>query len=145
MAYVAEQREATGVVPDDRTLLVERFRDELGDWRIAVHSPFGAPVNAPWSLAIAARLRERYGLDAQALHSDDGIVLRLPETDEAPTAEQVLLDPDEVDALVQAEVATARCSPRGSGSARRGRCCCPAGTRASGRRCGSNVSGPPSC
>jgi ATP-dependent Lhr-like helicase len=104
VAYVAEQREATGVVPDDRTLLVERFRDELGDWRIAVHSPFGAPVNAPWSLAIAARMRERYGLDAQALHSDDGIVLRLPETDEPPTAEQVLLDPDEVDALVQAEV-----------------------------------------
>jgi ATP-dependent Lhr-like helicase len=104
VAYVHEQREATGVVPDDRTLLVERFRDELGDWRLAVHSPFGAPVNAPWALAIAARMRERYGVDAQALHSDDGIVLRLPEMDEPPSAEQILLDPDEVDALVQAEI-----------------------------------------
>ncbi|HEX7355208.1 MAG TPA: ATP-dependent helicase [Mycobacteriales bacterium] len=104
VSYVAEQRAATGVVPDDRTLVVERFRDELGDWRVAVHSPFGAPVNAPWALAVAARLRERYGVDVQALHSDDGILLRLPEMDAPPTADAVLLDPAEVDALVQGEV-----------------------------------------
>ena len=60
-------------------MLVERFRDELGDWRLVVHSPFGAQVNAPWALAIAARLRERYGVDVQSMHSDDGIVLRLPD------------------------------------------------------------------
>ena len=60
-AYLAEQKQATGHLPDDRTLLVERFRDELGDWRLVVHSPFGAQVNAPWSLVLAARLRERYG------------------------------------------------------------------------------------
>ena len=65
LAYLAEQQEATRHLPDDRTLLVERFRDELGDWRLVVHSPFGAPVNAPWALAITARLRERYGVDAQ--------------------------------------------------------------------------------
>ena len=79
-----EQREATGDAADDRTIVVERFRDELGDWRLVVHSPFGAPVHAPWALAIAARLRERYGIDAQAMHTDDGIVLRLPETDAGP-------------------------------------------------------------
>ena len=76
-AYLAEQKAATGHLPDDRTLLVERFRDELGDWRLVVHSPFGAQVNAPWALVLAARLRERYGVDVASMHSDDGIVLRL--------------------------------------------------------------------
>ncbi|MFI5619937.1 DEAD/DEAH box helicase [Streptomyces sp. NPDC051567] len=79
--YLAEQREACGHVPDDRTILVERFRDELGDWRVVVHSPFGAQVHAPWALALAARLTERYGMDAQVMHADDGIVLRLPDAD----------------------------------------------------------------
>ena len=86
LAYLADQRAATGHVPDDRTVLVERFRDELGDWRLVVHSPFGAPVNAPWALAIGARLRERYGLEAQSMHSDDGIVIRLPDSDAQPPA-----------------------------------------------------------
>ncbi|HEY0485017.1 MAG TPA: ATP-dependent helicase [Mycobacteriales bacterium] len=107
VAYLADQRAATGHVPDDRTILVERFRDELGDWRVVVHSLFGAQVNAPWALAIAARLRERYGLDVQALHTDDGIVVRLPETtgdDAAPGAELAVLAEDEVEPLVTAEV-----------------------------------------
>ncbi|WP_447040355.1 ATP-dependent helicase [Streptomyces sp. DSM 118878] len=81
LAYLAEQREACGHVPDDRTIVVERFRDELGDWRVVVHSPFGAQVHAPWALALAARLTERYGMDAQVMHADDGIVLRLPDAD----------------------------------------------------------------
>ncbi|MGW4162273.1 ATP-dependent helicase [Streptomyces sp. NPDC004788] len=81
IAYLAEQREACGHVPDDRTILVERFRDELGDWRVVVHSPFGAQVHAPWALALSARLAERYGMDAQVMHADDGIVLRLPDAD----------------------------------------------------------------
>ena len=80
LAYVAEQRTATGHLPDDRTILVERFRDELGDWRLTVHSPFGAPVNAPWALAIGARLRERYGTEVQIMHADDGIVARVPDS-----------------------------------------------------------------
>ena len=105
LAYLAEQREATRHLPDDRTLLVERFRDELGDWRLVVHSPFGAQVNAPWALAITARLRERYGVDVQSMHSDDGIVLRLPETDaEPPSGEVALFEPDEIEPLVTAEV-----------------------------------------
>ncbi|MFG2196975.1 ATP-dependent helicase [Streptomyces sp. NPDC048639] len=81
LAYLKEQREACGHVPDDRTIVVERFRDELGDWRVVVHSPFGAQVHAPWALALGARLSERYGMDAQVMHADDGIVLRLPDAD----------------------------------------------------------------
>ncbi|MFF4335394.1 Lhr family helicase [[Kitasatospora] papulosa] len=81
LSYLDEQRRACGHVPDDRTVLVERFRDELGDWRIVVHSPFGAQVHAPWALALSARLGERYGMDAQVMHADDGIVLRLPDAD----------------------------------------------------------------
>jgi ATP-dependent Lhr-like helicase len=88
LAYLSEQREATRHVPDDRTIVVERFHDELGDWRVVIHSPFGAQVHAPWALAIGARLREEFGFDAQVMHGDDGIVLRLPETDwEQPWAE----------------------------------------------------------
>lgn len=81
LSYLTEQRQACGHVPDDRTIVVERFRDELGDWRVVVHSPFGAQVHAPWALALGARLTERYGLDAQVMHADDGIVLRLPDAD----------------------------------------------------------------
>ncbi|MDF2259152.1 ATP-dependent helicase [Streptantibioticus ferralitis] len=81
LAYLDEQRRACGHVPDDRTIVVERFRDELGDWRIVVHSPFGAQVHAPWALALGARLSERYGFDAQVMHADDGIVLRLPDAE----------------------------------------------------------------
>ena len=105
LAYLADQRAATGHLPDDRTVLVERFRDELGDWRLVVHSPFGAPVNAPWALAIGARLRERHGLDVASMHSDDGIVLRLPDTDaEPPGGELAVFDADEIEAIVTAEV-----------------------------------------
>nr|WP_253770027.1 ATP-dependent helicase [Goodfellowiella coeruleoviolacea] len=110
LAYLADQQAATRHVPDDRTILVERFRDELGDWRLVVHSPFGAQVNAPWALAIAARLREQRGVQAQVAHSDDGIVLRLPDAVDAEGAEvvagasDVLLDPEEVEQVVVAEV-----------------------------------------
>jgi ATP-dependent Lhr-like helicase len=103
--YLADQREATGYVPDDRTLVLERFRDELGDWRLVLHSPFGAPVHAPWALAIAARLRERYqGMDVQAMHTDDGIVIRVPDTDEPPPAGLAELAPEDVEQLVTAEL-----------------------------------------
>ncbi len=103
--YLADQRAATGYVPDDRTLVVERFRDELGDWRVVLHSPYGDRVHAPWALAIAARLRERYGgMDVQALHTDDGILIRVPDSDEPPPSGIVLLDPEEIGDLVTAEV-----------------------------------------
>ena len=108
LAYLDEQRQATGHVPDDRTVVVEKFRDEIGDWRIVVHSPFGAPVHAPWALAVAARMRARFGVDVQAVHADDGVVLRLPDmdlgdADDAPVAD-VLFAPDEVEPLVTQEI-----------------------------------------
>ncbi|HVE99054.1 MAG TPA: ATP-dependent helicase, partial [Mycobacteriales bacterium] len=102
--YLEEQRQATGHLPDDRTILVERFRDELGDWRLCVHSPFGAQVNGPWARAVSARLRESLGIDVQSMHSDDGIVIRLPEADEVPSAAVALLDPEDVERAVQDEV-----------------------------------------
>ncbi|HTL24815.1 MAG TPA: DEAD/DEAH box helicase, partial [Mycobacteriales bacterium] len=104
LAYLDEQRAATGVLPDDRTIVVERFRDELGDWRLAIHSPFGAQVNQPWSLALTARLRETHGLDVQAMHSDDGIVLRLPDADDPPSGQAAVFDPAEVEERVRDEV-----------------------------------------
>src|SRR3954463_3968552 len=109
LSYLDEQREACGHVPDDRTIVVERFRDELGDWRVVVHSPFGAQVHAPWALAVAARFRERFGVEVQAMHGDDGLVLRLPdvETDDgrAPdVADLVLIDPQDVEDLVTGEL-----------------------------------------
>ncbi len=103
--YLEGQREATGYLPDDRTLVMERFRDELGDWRLVLHSPYGARVHAPWALAIAARLRERYeGMDVQALHTDDGIVLRAPDTDEPPPAGIAELAAEEVESIITAEL-----------------------------------------
>ena len=102
--YLGEQAEATGVLPDDRTIVVERFRDELGDWRVCVHTPFGAQVHAPWAQAIEARVRERLGLEAQTMYTDDGIVVRLPEADEAPPSDSVLFDPEEIEDLVTGEV-----------------------------------------
>ena len=111
LAYLSEQREATRHVPDDRTIVVERFRDEIGDWRIAVLSPFGAQVHAPWALALSARMRERFGVDVQAMHGDDGIVLRLPdwEVEEsrdigAEILDIVRLDPADVRPLVTEQV-----------------------------------------
>ena len=102
--YVKEQQDAAGHVPTDRTIVIERFRDELGDWRIVVHSPFGARVHAPWALAIGSRIREITGLDAQIMHADDGIVLRIPDTDDDSSIQEaidaVFLEPDEVASLV---------------------------------------------
>jgi ATP-dependent Lhr-like helicase len=107
LAYLREQREATRHLPDDRTVLVERFRDELGDWRMTVHCVLGARVNAPWALAIARRLNERYGVDAQVMPSDDGIVVRLPDiADEPPGADLVAFDPDEIAGIVEETVGT---------------------------------------
>jgi ATP-dependent Lhr-like helicase len=103
--YLSEQKLATEVVPCDTTLVVERFHDELGDWRVILHSPFGMPVHAPWALAVGQRLHQRYGLDGSAMAADDGIVLRVPMMeDEPPGAELFLFDPDELEQIVTAEV-----------------------------------------
>ncbi|MEV8506550.1 ATP-dependent helicase [Actinoplanes sp. NPDC051475] len=107
VAYLREQRESTRNLPDDRTIVVERFRDELGDWRMTVHCVLGARVNAPWALAIGRRLSERYGVDGQVMPSDDGIVVRLPDTaEEPPGADLVAFDPEEIAQLVEESVGT---------------------------------------
>ncbi|MFI1989256.1 ATP-dependent helicase [Actinoplanes sp. NPDC020271] len=105
--YLREQRESTRHLPDDRTIVVERFRDELGDWRMTVHCVLGAKVNAPWALAIGRRLSERYGVDGQVMPSDDGIVIRLPDTaEEPPGADLVAFDPEEIAQIVEESVGT---------------------------------------
>jgi len=108
LMYLQEQAEATGAVPDDRTIVVERFRDEIGDWRVCILSPFGVPVHAPWAMAIERRLVERYDIPVETMYTDDGIVLRLPETsggigDDLPLHE-LIIDPDEIDELVMASL-----------------------------------------
>jgi ATP-dependent Lhr-like helicase len=104
VAYLREQREATRVVPSDQTIVVERFRDEIGDWRLCVLSPYGGRVHAAWGLALAARIRDQFGLEADAIWSDDGIVVHLPDADEPPGAELVMVEPDEVEDLVVREL-----------------------------------------
>ena len=100
--YLDDQLDATGAVPDDRTVVVERFRDEIGDWRMCILSPFGQRVHAPWGLAIEARLLERFGPGAQVLWSDDGIVVRLPESVDRIPVEDLLFDPEDMEASVVA-------------------------------------------
>ncbi|WP_299091042.1 ATP-dependent helicase [uncultured Microbacterium sp.] len=105
LAYLAEQREATGTLPTDKTLTVERSRDEVGDWRVILHSPYGMHVHAPWALAVNARIRERLGVEGSAVASDDGIIARVPDAEtEPPGAELFVFEPDELEQLVTDEV-----------------------------------------
>ena len=144
-------------MPDDRTIVVERFRDEIGDWRVAVHSPFGGQVHAPWALCVSARMRERYGVDVQAMHGDDGIVFRLPDLEfeddggsgrgvGAELLELVRLDADDVARPGERpRSADPPCSRRGSGSAPPGRSSSPGADPIGASPCGNSASGPPSC
>ena len=104
VAYLREQQAATRVVPSDETLVVEKFRDEIGDWRLCVLSPFGGRVHAAWGLALSARIRDQLDLEADAIWSDDGIVVHLPDADEPPDADLVMLEPDEIEDLVVREL-----------------------------------------
>ncbi len=104
VAYLREQQAATRVVPSDETIVVERFRDEIGDWRLCVLSPFGGRVHAAWGLALAAKIRNDLELEADAIWSDDGIVIHLPDSDQVPASELVLLEPDEVEDLIVGEL-----------------------------------------
>jgi len=105
LAFLNEQRLATRYLPTDRTLVVERFTDELGDWRVILHSPYGMQVHAPWALAVGARVREQFGLDGNCVASDDGIVVRIPDTGaEPPGAELFVFDPDELEQIVTEQV-----------------------------------------
>ncbi len=107
--YLREQQQATQAIPSDRTIVLERFRDEIGDWRLCILSPYGGRVHAAWGLAISARIRERFGIDGEAIWSDDGIVVRLPDFDPedpdvASYADLVAIDPEEVEQIVVSEL-----------------------------------------
>src|SRR4051812_11396380 len=104
VTYLREQRDATRVVPSDRTVVIERFRDEIGDWRLCVLTPYGGRVHAAWGLALSARIRDEFGLEADAIWSDDGIIVHLPDADEPPGAELVMVEPDELEDLVVREL-----------------------------------------
>jgi ATP-dependent Lhr-like helicase len=104
IAYLRDQQRSTGVVPSDRTVVVERFRDEIGDWRVCILTPFGGRVHAPWAMALAARLRDSLGLEVQSIWSDDGIALHLPDADVPPPLADMLIDPAELEELVVQEV-----------------------------------------
>ncbi len=104
LQFLNEQQAATRVVPSDRTIVVERFRDEIGDFRLCVLSPFGGRVHAAWALALSARIRDELGLECDAIHSDDGIIVHLPDAEEPPDPALALLDPGEVEDRVVAEL-----------------------------------------
>src|SRR5258708_2676648 len=104
MSFLRDQADATGAVPSDRTIVVERFRDEIGDWRVCILTPFGGRVHAPWAMAIAARVRESLGISVQSIWSDDGIALHFPHADVPPTASRLLIGPGEIEDLVVAEL-----------------------------------------
>jgi ATP-dependent Lhr-like helicase len=104
LEFLREQQDATRVLPSDRTVVIERFRDEIGDWRLCVLTPFGGRVHAAWALALSARIREELSLEADAIWSDDGIIVHLPDADEPPGADLVLIEPDELEDRVVAEL-----------------------------------------
>src|SRR5881398_137132 len=104
LQFLHDQQAATGAVPSDKTVVVERFRDEIGDWRLCILTPFGARVHAPWALAAAARLRDSLGLEVQSIWSDDGIAFHLPDADAPPPTDELLIEPDELENLVVQEV-----------------------------------------
>lgn len=116
LQYLRDQLEATGTLPNDKTLVVERYMDEMGDWRICILSPFGGKVHGPWAMAIGAMIRERTDLEMDIVWTDDGIVVRLPETDEPPPIEAVIPDPDEVEDLVIRQLAVGGGGVRASGT-----------------------------
>ncbi len=104
LEFLLEQQTATQVVPSDRAIVVERFRDEIGDFRLCVLTPFGGRVHAAWALALSARVRKQLELECNAIHSDDGIVIHLPDADEPPDAGLALLGSDEAEDLIVGEL-----------------------------------------
>ncbi len=105
LSFIDEQKEATGGhLPTDQTIIVERFRDEIGDWRVCVLSPFGAQVHAPWGMALQHRLAEQWGLDVELMWSDDGIVIRLPESIDQLPLDELIIDPDDLDDFLLAQL-----------------------------------------
>ncbi len=104
LTFLREQEQATGVLPSDRAVVAERFRDEIGDWRLCILTPFGGRVHAPWALALAARIRESLGLEVNFIWSDDGVALHFPDSESLPRLDELLVGPDELEDLVVDEL-----------------------------------------
>ena len=143
LTYLEDQAAATGAVPDDRTVVVERFRDEIGDWRVCLHTPLGGRVHAPLALALEARLQERLGVDARALWTDDGIAFHLPDVESPPGLDELMLDPEE--ASWRHSCPHRLCSPGAFARTRLDPCSCLGGAQARGRPCGSSACAAPTC
>ena len=147
IGYLREQTAATGALPTDRTIVFERFRDELGDWRVCVHCAPGSSVLAPWALAIEHSARERYGMEVQATATNDGIVLRIPDTEsDPPNAELIICDTElHRRRVVTDEVAGSALFAARFREAPPAPCCCRGGIRSPGHLCGSSGCARPSC
>ncbi len=104
LRYLADQEVATESVPDDRTIVVERVRDELGDWRVCVMTPFGSRVHAPWAMAVQGRIRAAGASDVETMWSEDGFVVRFPEADAAPDVDQFFPEAQEASDSVQRQL-----------------------------------------
>jgi ATP-dependent Lhr-like helicase len=100
LQYLADQQAATGTVPDDRTIVIERVMDELGDWRVCVLSPFGGRVHAPWAMVVTAKVRQQLAIDVETMWSDDGFIIRFPDTDHPPSTDLIIPDPEEIEQLL---------------------------------------------
>ncbi len=137
---------AARAVPDAATIVVERVRDELGDWRVCVLSPRGGRIHAPWAMAAAAKIREETGIDVETLWGDDGFVVRFPDVDQPPgSAAAAARSRRSRRRSSSGSSARRRSSPRSSARTPRARCCCRSAARACARRCGSSASAPPIC
>ena len=138
-AYLDDQEAATGVIPSDRTIVVERFRDEIGDWRVCVLSPFGGRVHAPWALALEQRMSREMGIEVEAMWADDGIAIRLPDSDTPPPVDLIAIEPGDLDDLLLERVSQSPlCSRPASARTPPARCCSRAAARAGARRSGSS-------
>jgi len=144
-AFIEEERRATGVLPTDRTIVVERFRDEIGDWRVVLLSPFGARVHAPWALAARHRLRAEVGSHLDVIWSDDGIMFRFPDLDQPPSAEAVVPSADEIDDVLLDEVADSALFTSRFREAAARACSSPDAVRGAAPRCGSSEDERPVC
>ena len=146
LRYLADQAAATGAVPDDRTIVIERTRDELGDWRICLLSPFGGRIHAPWAMAVVERVRAETGVDVETMWTDDGFVVRFPGDRSAARSRAAAAGRrTRPRRWSSGSSAARRSSRRSSAKPRRARCCCRAGAPADARRSGSSASAPPIC
>ena len=145
LQYLRDQMAATRAVPDASTIVIERVRDELGDWRVCVLSPRGGRVHAPWAMAAAAKIREERGIDVETLWGDDGFVVRFPDVDEPPDVRLLLPIRTTYRRSSSGSSARRRCSPPSSARTPPARCSCPGGAPACVRRSGSSASVRPIC